>query len=198
MQDNWWLWIVIVILLLILLWWILGRFVWRNKTAGSLAHGASAAATAESASASGAASASGSGSSSGAAEASAAASTTAPASDAHAVKLAGTPAETADLPDLDEGRAALGSSRRLDPNDLTIVEGIGPKIAGILNDAGISTWQDLASTEVSAIQRLLDEAGPRYNMHRPGTWPQQAGLLRDGKWEEFKALTDNLKGGVAE
>ncbi len=100
--------------------------------------------------------------------------------------------------DLVAGRKALGRSRKLDPNDLTVVEGVGPKVAGILNGAGIHTWSDLAATPVSTIQELLDAAGSRYNMHNPSTWPQQAGLLQQGEWEQFKALTNKLDGGVAE
>ena len=42
---------------------------------------------------------------------------------------------------------------------------------------------------------MLDDAGPRFQMHDPATWPGQAGLLADAKWGEFKALTESLKGG---
>lgn len=106
------------------------------------------------------------------------------------------PAAPADGVDLAEGRKALGRSKKLDPNDLTVVEGIGPKIAGIFNAGGIHTWAELASTPVSTLRELLDAAGSRYNMHNPGTWPEQANLLQQGKWEQFKALTDKLDGGV--
>ncbi|MEO0731336.1 MAG: helix-hairpin-helix domain-containing protein [Bacteroidota bacterium] len=81
------------------------------------------------------------------------------------------------------------------PNDLKVVEGIGPKIEGLLKEGGINTWAELAATEVSRIQEILDAAGPRYKLATPRTWPQQAGLAAEGKWAELKALQDDLQGG---
>ncbi len=75
------------------------------------------------------------------------------------------------------------------------VEGIGPKIAEHLNNAGINTWQALADASVEKCQSVLDGAGDKYTIHNPGTWPRQAKLLADGKWEEFKTWTDQLDGG---
>jgi len=55
----------------------------------------------------------------------------------------------------------------------------------------------LANTEVPALRSMLDAAGPRFQMHEPATWPQQAHLLATGAWQEFKELTDRLDGGRA-
>jgi len=41
----------------------------------------------------------------------------------------------------------------------------------------------------------LTDAGPRYQMHDPTSWPQQSGLAAKGKWEELKTLQDKLDGG---
>ena len=82
------------------------------------------------------------------------------------------------------------------PNDLTIVEGIGPKIAEHLGAAGYSTWEKLAAADISKLKDVLTEAGPRYQMHNPGTWPKQAKLVVDGKWDELKKYQDILDGGV--
>ena len=76
-----------------------------------------------------------------------------------------------------------------------MVEGIGPKIEGLLNAEGIYSFAQLAATEVSAIQAILDADGPRYRIHKPGSWPQQSGLAAEGKWDELKALQDVLDGG---
>jgi predicted flap endonuclease-1-like 5' DNA nuclease len=81
-------------------------------------------------------------------------------------------------------------------DDLTVVEGIGPKIAELINNAGITTYASLADTSTDKLQSILDDAGERYRVHKPGTWPEQAALLRDGKMDEFKALCDELDGGV--
>jgi hypothetical protein len=37
--------------------------------------------------------------------------------------------------------------------------------------------------------------GERYRIHNPKTWPQQAALASDGKWDELKALQYDLCGG---
>ena len=61
--------------------------------------------------------------------------------------------------------------------DLSKIRGIGPAIATLLGDRGIATWAQLAATEVSDLQAILDEAGPRYRVHDPSTWPEQAAEL---------------------
>jgi len=75
------------------------------------------------------------------------------------------------------------------------VEGIGPKIEQLLYAAGIYTWDDLSKTEVSAIRVILDNAGPRYKMHNPESWPFQAKLAAEGKWDELSKWQDEHKGG---
>ncbi len=81
------------------------------------------------------------------------------------------------------------------PDDLKKIEGIGPKIAEHLNNGGIVTFQDLADAKVERLQEILDNAGPRYKMHNPGTWPQQSELAAKGLWDELKVLQDKLDGG---
>jgi predicted flap endonuclease-1-like 5' DNA nuclease len=82
------------------------------------------------------------------------------------------------------------------PDDLKRIEGIGPKIASILNDNGITTFAALAGTSTERLQELLDGAGIRLAV--PDTWPEQAGLAAAGKWEELGTLQDKLKGGRKE
>jgi len=79
------------------------------------------------------------------------------------------------------------------PDDLTIIEGIGPKIASLLQAAGIATFSQLAGADLSRVQKILDDAGLR--LADPATWAEQARLAAEGKWEELKVLTDGLKGG---
>lgn len=95
--------------------------------------------------------------------------------------------------DLGAAKEVLGRAIRLD--DLTVVEGIGPKIAGLCNEIGVRTWQGLAGTAPERLQQMLDDAGPRYRVHSPTTWPQQARLLAGGQWEEFRALCEQLTAG---
>ena len=99
------------------------------------------------------------------------------------------------MPDLIRAATVLG--RPVKGNDLKVVEGIGPKIEELCHAKGILTWWDLSNTEVSTLSAMLNEAGPRFQMHDPASWPQQAGLLATGAFEEFKQLTDRLEGGRA-
>ena len=99
-------------------------------------------------------------------------------------------------PDLEHGAEVLGEKVRL--NDLTVIEGIGPKIADLLHTTGgIKTWWELHRTDAATLRGLLEGAGPRFRVHDPETWPRQAGLLARGEWETFKELTADLKGGTS-
>jgi predicted flap endonuclease-1-like 5' DNA nuclease len=85
-------------------------------------------------------------------------------------------------------------SSPIKPDDLTIMEGIGPKIASLLQAAGITTFNQLAEADLGRLSQILKDAGLQH-LANPATWPEQAGLAAAGKWEELKALTDSLKGG---
>lgn len=80
-------------------------------------------------------------------------------------------------------------------DDLEKIEGIGPKIADVLIAAGITTFAELAAASPESIREHLDNAGSKFAAHNPATWGQQAQLAADGKWDELKALQDELLGG---
>ena len=79
-------------------------------------------------------------------------------------------------------------------DDLKKIEGIGPKIASTLVEAGIVTFADLAKAKSEAISEII--ASVRGN-HVTDTWPAQAKLAADGKWDELKKWQDELDGGKA-
>ncbi|EDP98489.1 50S ribosomal protein L21 [Kordia algicida OT-1] len=79
-------------------------------------------------------------------------------------------------------------------DDLKKIEGIGPKIASTLVEAGIATFAELAKTEPAKISEII--SGVRGN-HVTDTWPAQAQLAADGKWDELKKWQDELDGGKA-
>jgi large subunit ribosomal protein L21 len=81
-------------------------------------------------------------------------------------------------------------------DDIELIEGIGPKIAQVLADNGITTFAQLAEANPDNLTAMLKASGGRFSMAHTGTWPEQAALLRDGKMDEFKKLTDELVGGV--
>ncbi|MBK6783527.1 MAG: 50S ribosomal protein L27 [Saprospiraceae bacterium] len=92
-------------------------------------------------------------------------------------------------------KAAPAAKPSSSKDNLAKIEGIGPKIAELFNNAGIMTFADLAGSDVDKLKDILSEAGPRFAAHSPGTWPQQASLAADGKWDELKTLQESLDGG---
>ncbi|PPK85719.1 putative flap endonuclease-1-like 5' DNA nuclease [Neolewinella xylanilytica] len=80
-------------------------------------------------------------------------------------------------------------------DDLKKIEGIGPKIAGLLNEAGIMTYSDLAKAKENLLADVLQKAGARFRLAKHDTWQEQAKLAAAGKTEELKKMQDELKGG---
>lgn len=78
-------------------------------------------------------------------------------------------------------------------DDLKRIEGIGPRSAQVLGDAGVNTFAELAQLHPDAIQDILREASVR--VPYPATWPEQAALAAASKWDELQALQDTLQGG---
>ena len=79
------------------------------------------------------------------------------------------------------------------PDDLQRIEGIGPKISGVLQAAGITTFAQLAETDASRLEQIINEADIR--IAYPESWPEQARLAAAGEWDALEALQDELKGG---
>jgi predicted flap endonuclease-1-like 5' DNA nuclease len=87
-------------------------------------------------------------------------------------------------------------SMKITENDLKIVEGIGEKIASILNKRGIVTWLQLSQKSPEAIKDiLLEDGGPTYKIHEPKTWPEQALMAYEGKWTQLKEYQEQLTAG---
>ncbi|MBC8505988.1 MAG: hypothetical protein ISR58_05095 [Anaerolineales bacterium] len=81
-------------------------------------------------------------------------------------------------------------------DDLSKIEGIGPKIASVFNAAGITSFAQLAGFDVEKMQQILDDAGIR--LGNPSTWAEQAKLAAEGDWGALQKLQDELQGGRRE
>ena len=79
-----------------------------------------------------------------------------------------------------------------EPDDLKRVEGIGPKIAGALQMAEITTYAQLAATTPEKLHQIVKAAGIRVAF--PETWPEQASLAAKGDWGSLEILQSTLKG----
>ena len=83
-------------------------------------------------------------------------------------------------------------------DDLTKIEGIGPKLKSIFHEAGIMTFAEMAAKTADELREIMIAAGgKRYARFNPDTWPAQAKLAAEGKWEELKKWQDELDGGKA-
>jgi len=102
-------------------------------------------------------------------------------------------AKTAPAPKAAAAKPAAAKAAVAD--DLTKIEGIGPKIAELLKAAGIVTFKDLAAAKAATVKSILDAAGKRFQMHDPSTWAEQSKLAANGEWEKLAKLQDALKGG---
>lgn len=88
---------------------------------------------------------------------------------------------------------AAKPSKKKDTDDLTIIEGIGPKVVKVLKKAGIASFSDLAHAKAAEIQSALDAAG--LQMMNPEGWIDQAKLAAKGDWEALEKMKGKLKGG---
>ena len=79
------------------------------------------------------------------------------------------------------------------PQDLTIIEGIGPKISRLLRKNGITTFAQLAGTDLPVLEKLLKENGMQFV--KADSWAEQARLAGAGKLEELKVLQEKLVAG---
>jgi large subunit ribosomal protein L27 len=59
-------------------------------------------------------------------------------------------------------------------DDLTKLDGVGPKLAEILAEGGFTTYAVIAAASVEDIQKVLEAAGSRYASKDPAPWIEQA------------------------
>ena len=81
------------------------------------------------------------------------------------------------------------------PDDLTKIEGIGPKAAEALVAASIASFADLAKADTENVKTILTDASSRLAHLDPTSWAKQAQMAADGKWDELKAWQDSIVGG---
>lgn len=80
-------------------------------------------------------------------------------------------------------------------DDLRKIEGIGPKIAELLGNNGISTFAALAAATPESVKEILTNAEGNFATHDPTTWPEQAKMAAAGDWDALKKWQDELDGG---
>ena len=89
---------------------------------------------------------------------------------------------------------ALRSRMQRMQDDLSIIDGIGPRVADVLMSAKINTFSKLASATPEKISEILGERDPRLlRLTDPTSWPRQARLAGEEDWEGLSALQYSLK-----
>jgi DNA-directed RNA polymerase subunit beta' len=97
---------------------------------------------------------------------------------------------------LSEWQDELDGGKIVASDDLTKIEGIGPKAAELLNNAGMASYHQLAATTPEQIKAILEQAGGITATMNPSTWPDQAQLAATGEWDKLKEWQDELDAGV--
>ena len=88
----------------------------------------------------------------------------------------------------------LKAKERAMQDDFSYLDGVGPKISAILRSAGVKTFAKLAAKEVDDLREILVAENPSLlRLSDPTTWPEQAGMAAEGRWENLKALQEHLK-----
>jgi len=113
-------------------------------------------------------------------------------------RAVGAEARVSELQNLTQEReqeiTALKAKERAMQDDFSHLDGVGPKISAILRSAGVKTFANLAAKEVDDIREILVAENPSLlRLSDPTTWPEQAGMAAEGRWENLKALQEGLK-----
>lgn len=168
-SQNWWLWLLLLIILILLVWWLLQREAAQASTPQSKQSTVTVV--------------------------------TAPVKPSPAPSA---PVTAATIAHLSASRVAPTVTSTVAPpvaptvpaamaEDLTKIEGIGPKINGVLHAAGIKTFADLSKAEVRQLRQILVGVGMKVN--DPTTWPEQAALAATGDWAGLQKMQEQLNGG---
>lgn len=95
-------------------------------------------------------------------------------------------------------RSGAGSSGQSKGDNLKKIEGVGPKVAHLLDVAGFDSYKKIAGASADELHEAIKDEGPTFAAMDTSTWAEQAKLAAEGKWEELSALQDELKGGRRE
>lgn len=83
--------------------------------------------------------------------------------------------------------------RQVTENDLTLIAGIGPKTAALLQSKGIETWDALATVPVEELRQILLDAGGVYKSQDPTHWAKQAVMASQGEWRKLRVYQEALR-----
>jgi predicted flap endonuclease-1-like 5' DNA nuclease len=88
-----------------------------------------------------------------------------------------------------EPAAEPAAAESTQTDDLTLIHGIGPKIASILQEAGIDSFKRLAQITPEHLREILQAANINIRLVEPESWPAQAQVAAQGNWDESKGAS---------
>lgn len=92
---------------------------------------------------------------------------------------------------IDVGAARAAGFNLKHADDLTVVDGIGPKIEEQLRANGIDSFVKVACLSVDDLLDILERGGPSFRFANPENWPQQASLAAQNRWKDLKQLQND-------
>jgi predicted flap endonuclease-1-like 5' DNA nuclease len=93
---------------------------------------------------------------------------------------------------IDVGAARAAGFNIKHDDDLTIIEGIGPRIDDLFHANGVVSFAQLARLSVPEMLEILERGGPHFQLANPGSWALQATLASENRWAELKRLQEEL------
>lgn len=96
--------------------------------------------------------------------------------------------------DIPDSKIQMFSKTGFLPDNLTLIEGIGPKFSKALLEAEIKSFKDLAETSELDLRSTLKEAGHTYTP-TISTWREQASLAANQEWVRLKKFQQELTSG---
>ena len=99
------------------------------------------------------------------------------------------------VPSFDAKAAKTAMGKKIEKDDLKIVEGIGPKIQELFHNFDIKTWKALSEISANRCQEVLNSGGKRYRIHDPASWPMQAKMAHEGHWEQLAEWQEKHRAG---
>lgn len=79
-------------------------------------------------------------------------------------------------------------------DDLTRIEGIGPKMSEALQAAGITTFEELATADEETLRSAIEAAGMRFSPSL-STWAVQAAYAARDDWDGLQTYQNSLVAG---
>lgn len=97
---------------------------------------------------------------------------------------------------IDVGAARAAGFNMKHADDLTVIEGIGPKIEDLFRANGVGSLVQIACLNVDDMLDILERGGPSFRLANPDTWAEQASLAAENRWKDLKRMQDEMIGSA--